>query len=631
MLGCGYQSCGARGTDRGGLRRKTGEPADGARTRQAEHYLHLEQLVRAPVRRRLLGEFLLPTFVVWGMLDKVVPFTHGRVAVQRLRHGRSELLRCVQMPHVECPESFLSAVLGVLAGEPHPANPRQPFDGGPAGAPSTAPGSNPAGHLVPDSSGLQRIATTVARLTGIPSSPSPAAAPIWAGDLAADRCAGDPVATATPVNPAATRGQRASVDELRMTGEEQPLIEHRGSPSTTLTRLQPLLLWLADLVVPKRDLVVLRTFPDFDDQGREFLRAWRQAHPDVPVVWLVGRDRAPVPPAVRRSGVTCLPASSVAGLWAYLRANLVVHTKGLYGVPRRSRAKYFVNLWHGMPVKRLYLNAPVGRRQTDVLTVTSQVHRSNLSSTWGLPQDRIIIEGLPRGDRLVRAASEPMPKALAAEARGRRLCLWLPTYRTAMSTLEHRDGYDFGNVFQLPGATVEAVAELFAARGLHVIVKPHPIAGQQPTVSLPGLTVWNEEDLAARDLTLYQALGHAELLLTDHSSVWIDYLLLRRPVVFTIGDREDYSESRGHYFTPLEEYLPGPAVDTLEGLASVLSTSYEELVRTWAEPLASSQAFHHRFVDDRSAERIVKTVSATWRDVTRESAGDRRRTSDQLS
>ena len=391
---------------------------------------------------------------------------------------------------------------------------------------------------------------------------------------------------------------------------EPPRVYHEDR--AVLKSLFLLLVWLLDLVTPKSDLLVIRTFPDFDDQGREFLRAWRQVNPDVPVVWLVEGDPSVVPPAVQELGVTCLSASSHAGWWAYLRASLVVHTRGLYGVPRRSKAKCFVNLWHGMPVKRLYHNAPVATRQTDLLTVTSEVHRTNLSSTWGIPRDRIVVEGLPRGDRLVRAASEPMPEALAAEAMGRRLCLWLPTYRTASWAREHRDGRDFGNVFQLPDATVDAVAEAFRANGLQVIVKTHPIAPKHPAISRPGLTVWNDEDLTARGLTLYETLGHAEMLLTDYSSAWIDYLLLGRPIVFTIGDRDEYSESRGYYFTPLEEYLPGPMVETLEGLKAVLSTPVDDLLETWGSCLASSRALHHRFVDGQSSERIVRSICTRY-------------------
>ena len=84
-------------------------------------------------------------------------------------------------------------------------------------------------------------------------------------------------------------------------------------------------------------------------------------------------------------------------------------------------------------------------------------------------------------------------------------------------------------------------------------------------------------------------------------------------IVFTIGDREDYSESRGHYFTPLEDHLPGPLVNTLEGLRSVLATPLDELRRTWGPALEASQAVHHRYVDDHSAERIVATVTSQWR------------------
>jgi CDP-glycerol glycerophosphotransferase (TagB/SpsB family) len=127
---------------------------------------------------------------------------------------------------------------------------------------------------------------------------------------------------------------------------------------------------------------------------------------------------------------------------------------------------------------------------------------------------------------------------------------------------------------------------------------------------MPGLTVWNEDDLTDRGLTLYETLGHAELLLTDHSSVWIDYLLLGRPIVFTIADREDYSASRGHYFTPLEDHLPGPIVETLDDLRAVLTRPVDDLLRTWGPALASSRDVHHRFADGRSSERVVDAVSS---------------------
>ena len=59
----------------------------------------------------------VPTLVIWGALDKVVPLRHARDAVARLHHGSLEILPgCGHLPHVECPERFAEAVNRFLDG-----------------------------------------------------------------------------------------------------------------------------------------------------------------------------------------------------------------------------------------------------------------------------------------------------------------------------------------------------------------------------------------------------------------------------------------------------------------------------------------------------------------------------------
>ncbi|MBW3656132.1 MAG: alpha/beta fold hydrolase, partial [Gemmatimonadetes bacterium] len=112
-----------------------------------------------------LGEVRVPTLVLWGLLDKVVPFTHGRAAAKRLPDGRFELLAgCGHMPHVECPKAFVAAVLRFLAqpdsGIARNTLPRQPP---PAGAATVAEGPAAADPL-----DTQRFVIRDASLRGLP-------------------------------------------------------------------------------------------------------------------------------------------------------------------------------------------------------------------------------------------------------------------------------------------------------------------------------------------------------------------------------------------------------------------------------------------------------------------------------
>jgi CDP-glycerol glycerophosphotransferase (TagB/SpsB family) len=363
-----------------------------------------------------------------------------------------------------------------------------------------------------------------------------------------------------------------------------------------------------DRLLPVKSGVVVRTAPDFDDQG---LAMCEQLVGDGrKVVWLAAEDDAD---RLRRlapelsEGVQVLPARSVRGIAAYLRAKTVIHTHGLYQVPSRSRRKLFVNLWHGMPVKRLTQEPGVAARQTDVLTVTSDLHGRHIADSWQLDPAKVHVTGLPRNDRMVRASTRARPETLAQRVGDRPLVVWLPTYRESVTGEIRRDGTEFGNAFELPGATVDSVAELAGRLGVHLVVKLHPMSPRRSLGEHGDLSVWDERALDEHRVTLYELLGHADVLVTDHSSVWVDYLLLDRPMVFSIADLDAYATTRGHYFAPLEEHLPGPVVSDLGALGATLSQVMHdaETVARWAATRAGLRPVHHRWLDDGSAERVA--------------------------
>jgi len=69
-----------------------------------------------------LPELTMPTLLVWGEWDRIIPVQQAAEAVERLPNGRLEVIPgCGHLPHVECPEAFLSAVerfLESIAAEP---------------------------------------------------------------------------------------------------------------------------------------------------------------------------------------------------------------------------------------------------------------------------------------------------------------------------------------------------------------------------------------------------------------------------------------------------------------------------------------------------------------------------------
>ena len=75
-----------------------------------------------------LHTLTIPTLVVWGECDYVLPAFHARAAVDRLPHGRLSLFTdCGHLPHVERPDQFAAVLIEWLTEhEDRPAGQCQP-------------------------------------------------------------------------------------------------------------------------------------------------------------------------------------------------------------------------------------------------------------------------------------------------------------------------------------------------------------------------------------------------------------------------------------------------------------------------------------------------------------------------
>lgn len=384
---------------------------------------------------------------------------------------------------------------------------------------------------------------------------------------------------------------------------------------------------LVDRLVPKGRSVVVRTFPDYDDQCRAMGEALDAR--GVEVVVLVDDDRPPSPPLTFPCRI--VPARSLAAAWAFLRSGTVVHTHGVYGNIRGARRRRFVNVWHGMPIKLLPSGSAVGRNQTDITVATSTVHAEHLARTWHLGPDQVAVVGLPRNDRLVTTPRDP--SRLASSGIDRPLAIWMPTYRATADGSEV-DGVDRGSTTQFAGADLPTVDRLMGDAGFDLIVKPHPLAPVGDHHELEHVRVWSDDDLRAHGWTLYELLAQADLLITDVSSVWIDFLLVDRPIIFAMSDRTEYESGRGTYFDDLDALVPGGICTDL----GELRDQVEALGRgedPFADERAVARALHHEATPGTAAGAVAALVTSDVgtdrRDATARDAGAFRQTAGRVS
>jgi CDP-glycerol glycerophosphotransferase len=375
-----------------------------------------------------------------------------------------------------------------------------------------------------------------------------------------------------------------------------------------------LTLWLLEALnalTPKaKDKVVVHSRPDLEDGVLAIVQE------------LSGRGYRPVllceqAPNLHAASLLRLPPLVMAsknswrGRYHFLTAAAVITTHNPYRVHRHPARQLVLNIWHGDPLAKpvglLSGERPVNCTYTTVLSELAQGFRC---AEFGLPADRVLVTGAPRNDRLIRA--EPATVRRAASIGDREsLFMWLPTFRSRSpvpgGAAPRVEGIPFPGPVPLDAQELGRVDRWLAENRARLLVKPHPLVPALPVIGYERIKSIDLQWLWSRHLTLYTLLQGVDCLITDVSSVWIDFLLTGRPMTFFFPDLESYRGARGFNLEPYEDWIPGPLVADCDGLLRELQLLTDGRDR-FAEARGILKARLHRYDDAESAKRVLDAV-----------------------
>jgi CDP-glycerol glycerophosphotransferase (TagB/SpsB family) len=290
--------------------------------------------------------------------------------------------------------------------------------------------------------------------------------------------------------------------------------------------------------------------------------------------------------------------SNLSGLRYFLTSRYAFYSFGKYPIKPSSK-QVVVNLWHGMPLKTVG-NLERGFEDVDYnyftyTIATSPMFRDVMSRSFNCPLDNVLLTGQPRCDVLVDSKVPP-----------EKTILWLPTYRNSdrlgsnNSQLSH--GFDFPLVENT--SQLDTLNTLLRSLGYTLIIKPHPM--QNVTMSLESysnIKVQTQQDCDRQHVTIYDMFMRSSALVTDYSSVYFDYLLLDRPIAFTMDDFTQYSDSRGFSVPNPESLMAGVKVYDFNGLLE-----YIKSVANGVDNFSSERARVNALVNSHQSACASKTI-----------------------
>jgi len=236
------------------------------------------------------------------------------------------------------------------------------------------------------------------------------------------------------------------------------------------------------------------------------------------------------------------------------------------------------------------------------ILATSDVFAEIMKNAFSCKENQIIICGHPRNDFLFN----PIEKYINDS---RQTVLWLPTHRND----EGKKGSKLKNVDSIPLFTnhdnMRQLNDYLKKLNIQLIIKIHPSQNFDYSVykTYENIDIWTEDQFRKKSFNLYELLGSADALITDYSSVYFDYLLLDRPIAFTLDDMELYSGERGFVFDNPEKYMPGKKIKNKEQFLSFL-IDVTEGKDNYKKDREKVNNIANYYTDGRNCERILKIV-----------------------
>ena len=253
-----------------------------------------------------------------------------------------------------------------------------------------------------------------------------------------------------------------------------------------------------------------------------------------------------------------------AGVW-FTSAGLPAYGIGLH------KKRLIINLWHGVPLKkialldpnlkkaaRIYFKKIFSENYTCILT-TSHELIPLMARSFAVSEDKIKVWGQPRNDGLFQKndCREILGQLFPDLPEYTKTVLYAPTFR------------DYGQVqlFPFKDFDQEQLEAFLEEKNMLLFIRTH-VAEQGSAAPYLGKRIRFLGNEQAEDVT--GILNIFDCLITDYSSIYIDYLLTDKPMIFLPYDRQQYLDGRGMNFD-YDDVTPGPKPETFNDFLDALS------------------------------------------------------------
>lgn len=281
---------------------------------------------------------------------------------------------------------------------------------------------------------------------------------------------------------------------------------------------------------------------------------------------------------------------------------------------KKREKQLFIYLSHGWGYK-----APKGRNldtdksRFDIMTATGPLAAEGLSEYWNSPQSKVVVTGYPRLDYLFRKNSsvDAILQNKWKFNKFDKVIFWMPTFRQSWSKhisenyIENETGLPIFNDID----SIRRFDLFLNSINSLLVFKLHHLQADLPIFKLVfnNIIVVRDEELQNMGIQLYQLINYADAMVSDYSSISIDFMIVDKPIIYTLDDYEEYNKSRGLFPENAIDYMPGYHVYNAQELEKSIAEIASGIDR-YMEARRKVVDQYHTYRDGNSSKRILEQL-----------------------
>jgi CDP-glycerol glycerophosphotransferase (TagB/SpsB family) len=360
----------------------------------------------------------------------------------------------------------------------------------------------------------------------------------------------------------------------------------------------------------KKYVVFASRFGDFEGNLKHFFLYLNSLGEDLEFIYLT--EKKEVYRKLKKRGFKAWYYPRISTFFRMLRTPYLI----VDGNEWAGNLKFFilyntkkVQLWHGTGFKTIGLLKPSIKKLSrfrrrfrkdyiyyHLLTLSSEYQVRVRSKAFRY--SKLLINGLPRNDIFFQQAvpaddlgsdSKTIRKCIRLQEQGLKIVTYTPTWRMYNHTFEQ--------------LALKKLNRFCREHGVAFVIKLHYKHDCHLDVGgLSNVLEYNQYD------DVYPLLTRTELLVTDYSSIYLDFLILDRPVIFFPYDGEAYIGNERELLLDYDTITPGPKCYNQDELEREI---YKHLVEGSDEYKEQRKALAGKFFkyrDGRSSERLWRAI-----------------------